>query len=109
MHYKKKKAINETIASICEKENINLNWIQSGKGHIFIENDISENYVTTQNGNGNLALNGKQIHININKDDIEIIEYFKKLTPKQQQYYSHLIKADVLKEEMENETKDIIK
>ena len=45
----------------------------------------------------------------INKDDIEIIEYFKKLTPKQQQYYSHLIKADVLKEEMENETKDIIK
>lgn len=106
---KKKKAINETIASICEKENINLNWIQSGKGHVFIENDISENYVTTQNGNGNLALNGKQIHININKDDIEIIEYFKKLTPKQQQYYSHLIKADVLKEEMENETKDIIK
>ena len=92
---KKKKAINETIASICEKENINLNWIQSGKGHVFIENDISENYVTTQ--------------ININKDDIEIIEYFKKLTPKQQQYYSHLIKADVLKEEMENETKDIIK
>ena len=65
--------------------------------------------VTTQNGNGNVALNGKQIHININKDDIEIIEYFKKLTPKQQQYYSHLIKADVLKEEMENETKDIIK
>ena len=45
---KKKKAINETIASICEKENINLNWIQSGKGHVFIENDISENYVTTQ-------------------------------------------------------------
>ena len=35
---KKKKAINETIALICEKEEINLNWIQSGKGGIFTVN-----------------------------------------------------------------------
>ncbi|MDN5069418.1 helix-turn-helix transcriptional regulator [Aliarcobacter butzleri] len=85
---------------------VNINWLVSNKGNMFIEDDISENYVVSQNGNGNLALNGKQIHININKDDVEILEYFKKLAPKKQEYYSHLIKADVLKEEIkkDNET-----
>lgn len=33
---KKKKAINETISFICENEMINLNWIQTGKGEMFI-------------------------------------------------------------------------
>ena len=101
------KAIPHTfIEKMHSKYNVSCKWLLFGKGNMFIENDISENYITTQNGNGNLALNGKQIHININKGDIEIIEYFKRLKPIQQEYYSHLIKADVLKEEMENETKE---
>lgn len=33
---KKKKAINETISFICENEMINLNWVQTGKGEMFI-------------------------------------------------------------------------
>lgn len=104
------KAIPHTfIEKLHIKYDIPCKWLLFGKGYMFVENDISENYVTSQNGNGNLALNGKQIHININKDDVEIIKYFKKLTTKKQQYYSHLIRADVLKEEMENEAKDIIK
>ena len=97
---KKKKAINETIALICENEEINLNWIQSGKGGMFTVSSINENIVTNQNGNGNLALNGKSINININKDYIEIVEYFNRLPKNKQEYYSLVIRAEVLKNEM---------
>lgn len=97
---KKKKAINETIALICEKEEINLNWIQSGKGGIFTVNQINENIVTTQNGNENVAVNGKSINININKDSIEIVEFFNRLPKNKQEYYSLVIRAEVLKYEM---------
>eukprot|EP01028_Stygiella_incarcerata_P014037 TRINITY_DN890_c0_g1_i2.p1 TRINITY_DN890_c0_g1~~TRINITY_DN890_c0_g1_i2.p1 ORF type:complete len:228 (+),score=-33.04 TRINITY_DN890_c0_g1_i2:82-765(+) len=34
---KTKEVINETICIISEKENINLNWLQTGKGKMFIE------------------------------------------------------------------------
>jgi hypothetical protein len=103
---KKKKAINETIALICENEEINLNWIQNGKGGMFTVSNISENYVNNQNGNGNLALNGKlalngnSINININKDSMEIVEYFNRLPKNKQEYYSLIIRAEVLKNEM---------
>ncbi|EFU69157.1 XRE family transcriptional regulator [Aliarcobacter butzleri JV22] len=40
---KRKKAINETISFICEAEKINLNWIQTGKGEMFISEDIVKN------------------------------------------------------------------
>lgn len=42
---KKKKAINETISFICENEMINLNWIQTGKGEMFVSenNEIQKN------------------------------------------------------------------
>lgn len=44
---KKKKAINETISFICENEMINLNWVQTGKGEMFIsetkENQKNDN------------------------------------------------------------------
>jgi hypothetical protein len=97
---KKKKAINETIALICEKEEINLNWIQSGKGGMFTIANINENIVTNQNGNGNLALNGKSINININKDSMEIVEFFNRLPKNKQEYYTLIIRAEVLKYEM---------
>jgi phage repressor protein C with HTH and peptisase S24 domain len=38
---KKKKAINETISLICEKEMINLNWIQTGKGEMLLNSENS--------------------------------------------------------------------
>lgn len=40
---KKKKAINETISFICEQEMINLNWIQTGKGEMFLKDEKVSN------------------------------------------------------------------
>lgn len=39
----------------------------------------------------------------------ELIKDIKKLSLKRQEYYYHRIKADLIEEEIENETKDIIK
>jgi len=42
---------------------------------------------------------------NITEDDLEILKYFKRLSPKKQEYYFYLIKADVLKDEIDNDFK----
>lgn len=66
-------------------------------GHKVIGNG---NYV----GNKNFIINEK-LPI-LNEEDIELIANYKKLSLKKQEYYSYLIKADMLKEEMENEIKE---
>ena len=76
---KVKKSINETISLLCEKELINLNWIQTGKGQIFIE-----------------ELNYENINESLEK---ELLEDIPKLTPKQQEYYYHRVKADLIENE----------
>ena len=48
---KKKKAINETISFICETDNINLNWIQTGKGEIFVSENKTVNKNQSENYN----------------------------------------------------------
>ena len=50
--------------------------------------------------NENVAVNGKSINININKDSIEIVEFFNRLPKNKQEYYSLVIRAEVLKYEM---------
>lgn len=39
---KTKDVINETICLISEKENINLNWLQTGKGEMLLNDNISD-------------------------------------------------------------------
>lgn len=85
---KTKKAINETISFICEKENINLNWIQTGKGEIFIDES-----------NSHFLQNEENIYINKSFQE-EIINDIQKLSPKRQEYYYHRIKADLIEEEL---------
>lgn len=80
---KVKKAINETIAFICGNENINLNWIQTGKGEIFINSSTER-------------LNNVSTYEQILLEDIP------KLLPKQQEYYYHRVKADLLENEKSN-------
>lgn len=78
---KTKKAINETISLICEKENINLNWIQTGKGEIFILEDTpkisvnNSNNVAVNNGNGTITINTKDyVDSNEIKELLELLK-----------------------------------
>lgn len=96
---KKKKAINETIALICGNEDINLNWIQTGKGAMFTADDKKGNFSNHQVGNGNFAVNGNAINISINQDQVELVENFKKLPKAKQDYIFFLVKAEAYKTE----------
>ncbi|WP_428738675.1 S24 family peptidase [Sulfurimonas sp.] len=49
---KKKKALNETISFICANESINLNWIQTGKGEMLLEDNnkpLQEQQISNDN------------------------------------------------------------
>lgn len=66
-----------------------------------------ENSIFNQ-GNNNININGHnngQIHINSsNEIDLEICKEIKKLSEQKKQYFYHLIKAEILKEEIEKST-----
>ncbi|PLY08376.1 MAG: hypothetical protein C0625_01960 [Arcobacter sp.] len=59
---KRKFALNETICLICEKENINLNWIQTGKGDMFL-NEVSSTPIIS-----NKTLSNDVVRINYYPD-----------------------------------------
>jgi len=69
-------------------------------GHRIVGNG---NFVNSKNGNVVINNSGKGNVGDI--DDLEILKYFKRLSPKKQEYYFHLIKADVLKDEIDNNFK----
>jgi phage repressor protein C with HTH and peptisase S24 domain len=67
---KGKDSINKTISFICEMENINLNWIQTGKGRMFInETNASINIKSHISGDNNTSITGEN-------NKIETIEEF---------------------------------
>lgn len=78
---KTKEAINETICIISEKENINLNWLQTGKGEIFLSTPSINKTSQTIKGNGNISVNGNFNHTqtsntsNIKDDSLIEIPY----------------------------------
>jgi hypothetical protein len=69
----------------------------TGRGNMFITNEIYKNETS------NLLVKNKALFSN------EIFNDIQKLSAKRQEYYYHRIKADLIEEEIENETKDIIK
>lgn len=57
---KGKDSINKTISFICEMENIDLNWIQTGKGKMFLnETKHSINFESHVHGNNNTNITGE--------------------------------------------------
>lgn len=64
---KGKDSINKTISFICATENINLNWIQTGNGDIFLKETSSSQNIE---GNNNISINGTSNKIsNINSKE----------------------------------------
>lgn len=70
------KTITEKLIEICDKENINLNFIATGKGSILIEDTKNINY------------------------NEELSKIASELTNEKAEIYYHMIKADILKEKL---------
>jgi|GEM_PF-6207751 len=65
------KTITDKFAEICDGENINMNWLLTGKGQMFLKNENSQiniKNISNQNGDHNLAINGNNNN-NIILDD----------------------------------------
>lgn len=66
------KSITDVFAKLCSDENINIHWIATGNGEIFIQDC---NSVKVNNHNGNVAVNGTiTIHTKDYADNDEIKE-----------------------------------
>ena len=95
------KTITNKFAEICDKENINIHWILTKRGKMFIT-DYNNHLVDNAINNGNIQLNGHNNGtININSNDElsnEISREIKKLPTKKIEYFYHLIKAETLKD-----------
>jgi len=76
----------------------NIDQIQIGHRIVGDGNFVDNNNVSFYNDD-------KKAIENITEDDLEILKYFKRLSPKKQEYYFYLIKADVLKDEIDNDLK----
>lgn len=92
--------ITKDLAKLCFYEDINIDWVCTGRGDMFInELDIL---------NKNEQFVDKLIEKNkeLEKDKIEdlTLELLKKLTKEQKEYYYHKISADLIENNMKNKS-----
>ena len=86
--FKNQKTITDILIRLCKDENINIDWLCTGRGNMFITNEIYKNETS------NLLVKNKALFSN------EIFNDIQKLSSKRQEYYYHRIKADLIEEEL---------
>ena len=87
--FKSQKTITDIFVRLCDDEGINIHWICTGKGNMF---KIDENKIEKTND------------LLVNLTSVEhIVDNLKQLSSRQQEYYYHRIKADVIKNELKEE------
>ncbi len=89
--FKNQKTITDILIRLCKDENINIDWLCTGRGEMFITNETCKKDI---NNTSNLLVENKSLF----RD--ELIESIDKLSPKRQEYYYHRIKADLIEEEL---------
>jgi len=110
----------KVINKIVEEKKINYDWLLTGQGENSTKSFINNKNISISGNNKNVSVGNylekdnnvmltsdkkKISDINITEDDLEMLKYFKRLSSKKQEYYFYLIKADVLKEEIDNNFK----
>lgn len=77
--------ITKDIAKLCFYENINIDWVCTGRGEIFINNE--KNIENNEN-----LINTLLDHNNLENKTLELL---KQLSQEQKEYYFHKISADI--------------
>ncbi|MGJ0288418.1 hypothetical protein [Aliarcobacter cryaerophilus] len=89
--FKNQKTITDILIRLCKDENINIDWLCTGRGDMFITNEACKKDI---NDTSNLLVENKFLL----KD--ELIESIDKLSLKRQEYYYYRIKADLIEDEL---------
>ncbi|RBQ32304.1 hypothetical protein CRU92_00910 [Arcobacter sp. FW59] len=75
--FNSQKTVTKILIKLCTDENINIDWLCTGRGNMFIDENSKTSNINVNNSNtisnkdGNVAVNGT---ININKDEYSNIE-----------------------------------
>lgn len=88
--FNNQKTITEILIRLCVDENINIDWLCTGRGNMFITNETFTNIENTSN------LLVERIPSLVE----ELQEDIKKLSSKRQEYYYHRVKADLIEDEL---------
>jgi hypothetical protein len=88
--FNNQKTITEILIKLCMDEDINIDWLCTGRGNMFITNEV---FVTTNNTSKLLVEKESSFQEHLTED-------IKKLSPKRQEYYYHRIKADLIEDEL---------
>lgn len=73
--FKNQKTVTDILIKLCMDENINIDWLCTGRGNMFIEDNKTSN-INVNNRDGNVAVHGS---ININKEDYSNLEDIEEL------------------------------
>ncbi|WP_131798715.1 hypothetical protein [Arcobacter porcinus] len=89
--FKNQKTITDILIRLCKDEDINIDWLCTGRGNAFITNEINS---LDMDNTSKLLVENKLLY----KD--ELLSDIQKLSSKQQKYYYHRIKADLIEKEL---------
>ncbi|RXJ82186.1 hypothetical protein [Arcobacter sp. F2176] len=95
------KTVTNHLIRLCIDENINLDWLCTGRGEMFITNKL---YNKQEEKTSDLLVgsNLNSVHepnLEYNSISNQLIVDIKKLSLKRQKYYYHRVKADLIDEE----------
>lgn len=99
--FNNQKTVTDMLIRLCIDENINVDWLCTGRGNMFITN---ETFTKIENTLDSLVIKENLLvtepKIKYNSFEEELLKDIKKLSPKRQEYYYHRIKADLIEEEL---------
>jgi hypothetical protein len=88
--FNNQKTITEILIKLCIDENINIDWLCTGRGNMFFTN---ETYTNNEN-TSDLLVEKKSLF------EEELISDIRRLSSKRQEYYYYRIKADLIDDEL---------
>ncbi len=100
----------EKILSRLQNETINIDWLLTGRGEMFLK-EAAQN-INNQDGiviansspiNGNITISTNTHNKKVTQKEDELLEAYRKLPPKRQQYYYHKILSDAIEYELKDE------
>jgi len=107
---KRNKIPYDLLHQIGQNENISIDWLLTGRGEMFLK-EAAQN-INNQDGiviansspiNGNITISTNTHNKKVTQKEDELLEAYRKLPPKRQQYYYHKILSDAIEYELKDE------
>lgn len=93
--FAKNKTITKAFAQVCEMENINIHWIATGKGEMFINENKTNQQINGNNNIGNINNSSIKVLQSNDKEMQEILQDLCMLPDNKRKKIHFMIKAEL--------------